>query len=180
MRSRKSTTRAKLKAPSQEEQMHLWKQHFKYLLRNSRKVTDEPITKIISNPKDIKLGKFTPGLDVVIKKSKNMKAAEFDEIPQKYGKQGNLTTYDVPLRYCSAVYNQNTIDRWTKACILPFPQEKWPDLGIAKNHRGITLTYYFYYPSNIICNLLQGIWLHTQRKDGANTSGFWSPQMSQP
>ena len=51
---------------------------------------------------------------------------------QKYGKQGNLTTY------CNAVYNQNIIDRWTKGCILPFPKKG--DLGITKNYECITLT----------------------------------------
>ena len=39
---RKSTTRAKLKAASQEERIHLWKQHFKNLLQKPPKVTDEP------------------------------------------------------------------------------------------------------------------------------------------
>ena len=55
---------------------------------------------------------------------------------QKYGKQGNSTTYcsdSVTLYVCS----QNTIDRWAKGCILLFPKS---DLGIAKNYRGITLT----------------------------------------
>ena len=42
------------------------------------------------------------------------------------------------LRYSNAVYNQNTIDRWTKGCILPFPKKS--DLTLAKNYRGITLT----------------------------------------
>ena len=36
-----------------------------------------------------------------------------------------------------AVYNQNTIDRWTKGTILAFPKKDV--LGIAKNYRGITL-----------------------------------------
>ena len=40
---RKSTVRAKLKAASQEEQIHLWKQHFENLLGRPLKVTDEPI-----------------------------------------------------------------------------------------------------------------------------------------
>ena len=35
--------------------------------------------------------------------------------------------------------NQNLIDRWAKACILPFPKKG--KLGLAKNYRGITLTY---------------------------------------
>ena len=46
---RKSTARAKLKAASQEERIHLWKQHFENLLRKPLKVTDEPITEIICN-----------------------------------------------------------------------------------------------------------------------------------
>ena len=42
------------------------------------------------------------------------------------------------LWYCNTIYNQNTIDRWTKGCILPF--SKKGDLGFAKNYCGITLT----------------------------------------
>ena len=38
---RKSTAIAKLKATSQQERIHLWKQHFKNLLRNPTKVTHE-------------------------------------------------------------------------------------------------------------------------------------------
>ena len=45
---------------------------------------------------------------------------------------------DILLRHCNAVYNQNTIDRWMKGCILPF--SKKGDLGLAKNYRSITLT----------------------------------------
>ena len=56
---RKSTARAKLKAARLEEQKHLWKQHFKNLLGEFPKVTDELIRKY----------------------------------PQKYGKQGNSSTY---------------------------------------------------------------------------------------
>ena len=63
---RKSTSRAKLKTAGQEERLHLWKEHFKNLLGKSLKVTDEPITKIINNQLDIKLGEFTQKLDVVL------------------------------------------------------------------------------------------------------------------
>ena len=38
----------------------------------------------------------------------------------------------------NAVYNQNTIDKWTKGCILPFPKKS--DLGLFKKCRVITLT----------------------------------------
>ena len=41
-------------------------------------------------------------------------------------------------RYCNAVYNQNTIDRWTKGCILPFLKKS--DLKIAKSYRCIIIT----------------------------------------
>ena len=44
---------------------------------------------------------------------------------------------DIQLQHCNAVYNQNTIDRWTKGCILPFSDKG--DLGITKNYLGITL-----------------------------------------
>ena len=56
---RKSTTTAKLKATNQEERIHLWKQHFENLLGKPPKVMFEPITKIISNQLDIKLGQFS-------------------------------------------------------------------------------------------------------------------------
>ena len=73
---RKCTLSAKLKATSQEEQIQVWREHFKNLLRNSPKVTDKPIVKIINNQLDIKLGHFTQEeSDVVQRKIKNRKAA---------------------------------------------------------------------------------------------------------
>ena len=83
---RKSTTKAKLKATSQQEQIHLWKQHFENLLENPPKSTHEPITKIISKQLDIKLGLFSQELKIE-KQQGSMK------YPQKYGKPGNSTTY---------------------------------------------------------------------------------------
>ena len=62
MSRRKSTAKAKLKAISQE-QIHLWKQYFEKFLGKSPNVTHEPITEIISNQLDIKLGQFTQELD---------------------------------------------------------------------------------------------------------------------
>ena len=56
---RKATAKAKLKANCQEERVQLWKQNFVNLLGQPPKVTHEPITKIISNQLDIKLGQFT-------------------------------------------------------------------------------------------------------------------------
>ena len=128
--------KAKLKVTSQEEQKHLWKQHFMNLLRKSLKFTHEPITKIINNQLDIKLGQFTlEELDSVLRKIKNRKEAGLDEIPPEVWKTRQFD--DILLQHCNAVYNQNTIDRWTKGCILPFPKKG--DLGISKNYPGITL-----------------------------------------
>ena len=79
---RKSTTKAKLKDANQQERIKLWKQPFENLLGNPTKVTNEPITRIISKQLDIKLGPFTKEeLDSVLRKIKNRKAAGLDEIP---------------------------------------------------------------------------------------------------
>ena len=137
MSKRKSTTKAKLKAANQQERIKLWKQHFENLLGNPPKVTHETITRIICKQLDIKLGPFTQEeLDPVLKKIKNRKAAGLDEIPPEVWKTRQFD--DILLRHCNAVYNQNTIDRWLKGCILPFPKKG--DLGLAKNYLGITLT----------------------------------------
>ena len=67
----KSTARAKLKATSQEERIHLWKQHFENLLGKPPKGTDEPIIIFFSNQLDIKLGLFRHDeLDSELRKSK--------------------------------------------------------------------------------------------------------------
>ena len=132
MSKRKSTAKAKLKAASQQERVKLWKQHSENLLGNPPKVTNEPITRIISKQLDIKLGPFTKEeLDSVLRKIKNRKAAGLDEIPPRQFD-------DILLRQCNAVYNRNRIERWMKGCILPFPKKD--DLGLAKNYRGIKLT----------------------------------------
>ena len=128
-------SRAKLKATNQDEWIHLWKQHFENLLGKPPIVTHEPITKIISNQIDIKLGQFTQELYSVLRKIKNSKAAGLNEIHEEVWKPREFD--DILLRYCNAVYNQNTINIWTKGCMLPFPKKG--DLGIAKNYRSITL-----------------------------------------
>ena len=168
MSRRKSTAKAKLKAVSQEEQIHLWKRHFENLLEKPSKVTHEPITKIISNQLNIKLGQLTQEeLDSVQRKIKNRKAAGLDEIPPEVWKTRELN--DILFRHCNAVYNQNTINRWTKGCILPFPKNG--DLGIAKNYRGITLTSI----AAKICNALlrNHIEPKIEKILRKNQNGFW-------
>ena len=85
----------------------------------------------------VKLGQFTQELDSVLRKIKNRKAAGLDEIPPEVWKTRQFD--DILLWHCNAVYNQNTINRWIKGCILPFPKKG--DLRLAKNYRGITLTF---------------------------------------
>ena len=71
---KKSTAKAKLKATSQEEQIQLWKEHFKNLLGNPLKVTHEPIKRIIGEQLDIKLGQFMQEeLDSVLRKNREKK-----------------------------------------------------------------------------------------------------------
>ena len=103
---RKSTAKAKLKAAaSQQERVKLWEQHFKNLLGNPPKITDEPITRIISKQLNIKLGPFTKEeLDSVLRRIKNRKAAGLDEIPPEVWKTRQFD--DILLRQCNAVYSQ--------------------------------------------------------------------------
>ena len=86
---RKNTTKA-----NQQERIKLWKQHFENLLGNPLKVTNQPITRIISKQLDIKLGPFTKEeLDSVLRKIKNRKAEGLDETPPEVLKKDNSTTY---------------------------------------------------------------------------------------
>ena len=90
----------------------------------------------MSKQLDIKLGPFTQEeLDSVLRKIKKRKAAELDEIPPEVWK---IRQFDILLRHCNAVYNQNLIDRWMKGCIFPFPKKG--DFGLAKNYRSVTFT----------------------------------------
>ena len=98
-------------------------------LENALRLQINLSKKISNNPLVIKLGRFTQELDVVLTKIKNRKAAGLDEIPPEVWKTRKFD-YSL-LRYCNTVFSQNTIERWTKACILPFPKKG--DHGIAKN-----------------------------------------------
>ena len=132
---RKSTERAKLKAASREERIHLWKQHFENLHGKPTKVKHGPITKIINSQLYTRLRQFTQEeLNSVLRKIKNRKAAGLDEIPPEVWKTREFN--NILLRHSNTKYNQNTIDRWTKGYIFPFPKKD--DLRIAKNYRSIT------------------------------------------
>ena len=91
---KKNTAKAKLKAANQQERIKLWKQHFENLLGNPPKITQVPITRIISKQLDIKLGPFTQEeLYSVLRKLKIGKLQGWTKFPRKYGRPDNSTTY---------------------------------------------------------------------------------------
>ena len=118
-----------MKAASQQERVKLWEQHLKNLQGSPPKITDEPITRIISKQLDIKLGPFTKEeLDSVLKKLKIGKLQGWTRSPPpEVWKTRQFD--DILLRQCNAVYSQNRIERWTKGCILPFPKKGRPRIS---------------------------------------------------
>ena len=77
---------------------------------------------------DIKLGQFTQeALNMILRKIKNRKTACLNEIPPEVWKTRKF--HDLQFWYCNIIFNQNTIDRWTKV-----------DPRITQNYWGINLT----------------------------------------
>ena len=106
-------------------------------------------------------------LDLVQRKIKNRKAAGLDEISPEVWKTRKFD--NLLLWYFNAVYNQNTIDRWTKGWILPFAKKG--DLREAKNYWGITLTFI---AANIYNGLLpKCIEAKIEEILRKNQNGFW-------
>ena len=120
MSKRKSTSRVKLKAVSQEEQILMCQKHFKNLLGNSPIVTDKSITKINNNQLDIKLGQFTEEeLHVVQTKIKSRKAASLNEILTEVWKIRKFEDFfDFPTLSINKI-----LERWTKGFILHRPKK---------------------------------------------------------
>ena len=87
----------------QQEQIQMWKEHFKNLLGNSSKVTDKPITKIINAQLDIRFGHFTQEeLNIILTKIKSRKAAGFDKISLEVWKTRKFD--DLVLGFSNTVY----------------------------------------------------------------------------
>ena len=114
--------------------MHLWKQHYENLLEKRLKGADEPIPKIIFYQLDIKLGQFThEEIDILLTIVKNRKAADLTKVWK------TREFDDLQLRHCNTIYNEKTIDRLTKRCILSIANKG--NLAITKNYRGIIVTF---------------------------------------
>ena len=116
MNWRKSTSRAKWKATSQEERLQKWKENFKNLLENLPKITDKPTEKIINWQLDIKLGQFAEKeLDAVQKKIKSSKSAGLTEMPPEVWKTKKFNNI---FQLCNTVQKWNTREM-NKSLYLP-------------------------------------------------------------
>ena len=65
-----------------------------------------------------------------------MKACGLHEIPTEVWRLEEF--HHILLDLCNGVYKQESIDKWTEGCLLPFPKKG--DLGLTKNYCGIILT----------------------------------------
>ena len=166
---RKSMSRTKLKAVSQEERLQKRKEHFKNQLRTPPKIADKPTEEITNGLLDIKLSLCKKNLMQSWKKSKGEKLPALTKYFLKYERQGNLMTYFVNYAMLSI---DKTTEKWTKGCILPFPKKD--DLRITKNYRGITLNSIVAKVYNaLLLNYIQSeikkiLWKHE--------NGFWRNQ----
>ena len=114
-----------------------WKVHFENLLGKVPVITERATERIVDEELNIKIGTFSlEELNAAKRQIKRGKACGLDNIPAEVWLTGD---YDNELLdFCNQVYQQNSIDRWTDGCILPFPKKG--DLGLTTNYRGITLT----------------------------------------
>ena len=79
---------------------------------------------------------------------------------------------DLLLWVYNTVFKQNTIERWTKGCILSF--SKKGDLGITKNYRSINLAFIIAQVNNaLVCNCIEPEIEKVLRK---NQNGFQRKQ----
>ena len=136
---KEQTTKAKQKTASEEERIHLWKQHFENLLGKSLKVTHETITAII-NQLDIKLGQFTPeehnsALRKIFKNPEKQQG--WMKYPQENRRLGKSTKYCSDIVMLFITKTQYTDGQRDASSLFP----KIGNLGKAKNDRGITLTF---------------------------------------
>ena len=136
---RKRTSKAKLRAESQQDRLSQWKSHFENLLGKAPTTLTQQTIETLpgQNDSNIKVGPFNDQeLNKALSKIKNGKASGLDGIPPEVWKTKHFN--DILLKCCNDVYNQKPVEYRSKGCILPFPKKG--DLGKAENQRGITLT----------------------------------------
>ena len=77
----KRSSHAKLKASSQSERLHKWKEHFANLLVKAPVTNDQPVHQITDTELPVKKGIFSEGkLEAVLNKLKNKNAPGLDKV----------------------------------------------------------------------------------------------------
>ena len=114
----------------------VWQNHFKELL--GKQITSTRHINLDENEQDlyIKRGLFTS--DELLKATnriQNSKAVGLDEIPAEIWKIPEMQ--ELPLECCTHVYSQETNQRWTEGCLIPFPKKG--DIASLTYYRWITL-----------------------------------------
>ena len=153
---------------SQEKRLQKWKEYFKNLLGNPLEITDK-LTKKNYWWATKHQTRTVYGRRIrccTEKKKKKKKAAGLDKTPLEVWKTRKFD--DILLRLCNAVCKQSTIEKWTKAFILPFFKKS--DFGITKNYRDITLTAIAAKIYNAL--LLNHIWLVMEKILRKNQNSF--------
>ena len=121
----KSTLKAKLKAVRWKERLQKWKEDFKNLLRNPPpEITDKPTEKIINCHLDVKLGQF---VEEELENKKNQKRKICHPRWSITWSMENKKIWQHTSSTLLSCVQINTIEKWTKDCILPF--SKKGDLG---------------------------------------------------
>ena len=119
------------------EEMHRWREHFQTVLNH-----EEPLNPPEVMPSDelnIRTGRITRiEIKSAIKKLKNGKAAEGDNIPPEAIKVGGDTSEEVLLSLCNRIWDEEKIpEEWRKGLLIKLPKKG--DLSYCKNWRGIML-----------------------------------------
>ena len=130
----------------------------------------EPITKIVINKLDMKLGQFMQvELDSVLRKTLNRKAAWLDKIPPEVWK---TREFDDILQDDQDQQCSTTQPHWTQKWENTSEEPKWHseksinDIANSRCSCKNTLKQQYYSSTS----------LQTQREDGANTSRLRTPQ----
>ena len=106
---------------------------FQYMLWNTSKATERPITKIINYQQDIQSRKvYFRRTQRSTDKNKMQKAADIEEITPEIW----MTREFVELlrRFFNVVYYQNTTEKWTEGSISSYPKKG--DLRMTNNYSG--------------------------------------------
>ena len=120
-----------------EEEMHRWREHFQTVLNH-----EEPLNPPEVKPSDKlnpKTGRITRiEIKNAIKRLKNGKAAEGNNVPPEAIKAGGDTSEEVLLNLSNSIWSEEKIpEEWRKGLLIKLPKKG--DLSYCKNWRDIML-----------------------------------------